>query len=350
MENTEQNPQQKTENQEQKQEQKPEQKESIREVHHHHYHKDKHGFNFGKFLIGLIIIFIGLAYLGAAAGWVDFEVKWNWDYFWPLLIIIIGLSFISFKGWLGALFGILATFVVLALIIFLVFGSQGASPIFGEFISGSGNVITEEREVADFDKIYLSGLGNLIIEQGDKESLKIEAEDNIIPKISTRVSDKALEIKYERFWPWFFIKPQKQVNFYITVKDINKVSISGSGSVSAANLKTNSLEVLITGSGKANLNVEAENLKSTISGSGDFSLSGKATNQEISISGSGNYEAKNLESKKADIKISGAGKAQIRVQEKLDITISGSGEVSYIGNPQIDQKISGSGKVLKLNE
>ncbi|HZD61139.1 MAG TPA: hypothetical protein VE439_11905, partial [Anaerolineae bacterium] len=43
-------------------------------------------------------------------------------------------------------------------------------------VTGSGNVTTESREVSGFNEISLSGRGNLIIEQGNEESLRIEAE------------------------------------------------------------------------------------------------------------------------------------------------------------------------------
>ncbi|MCJ7665330.1 MAG: hypothetical protein MUO59_01175, partial [Actinobacteria bacterium] len=44
-------------------------------------------------------------------------------------------------------------------------------------VRGSGNMETEEREVSGFDEIYFSGIGSIIIEQGDKESLRVEGDD-----------------------------------------------------------------------------------------------------------------------------------------------------------------------------
>src|SRR3990170_5909134 len=66
------------------------------------------------------------------------------------------------------------------------------------FVRGSGNVVTEERDVSDFHKIHLSGIGNLIITQGEEESLTIEADDNIMPLISADVSGERLTISFKR--------------------------------------------------------------------------------------------------------------------------------------------------------
>ena len=50
-------------------------------------------------------------------------------------------------------------------------------------VRGSGDLVTEEREVSGFDELHFSGMGSLIIEQGDEETLIIEADDNIIDLI-----------------------------------------------------------------------------------------------------------------------------------------------------------------------
>lgn len=54
-------------------------------------------------------------------------------------------------------------------------------------VRGSGNVVTEQRQVSGFNCIDLSGSGKLIIAQGSSEGLTIEAEDNIIGRIETSV-------------------------------------------------------------------------------------------------------------------------------------------------------------------
>ena len=52
-------------------------------------------------------------------------------------------------------------------------------------VRGSGNVITESRTVAGFNAVELSGIGTLIIEQSDRESLEITAEDNLMRHIKS---------------------------------------------------------------------------------------------------------------------------------------------------------------------
>jgi len=320
-------------------------KEPAKEIHHHHYHEYR-GFNLGRFLLGMIVVVVGLAYLAKTTGWINFNFNVQWLNLWPLLIIFIGLSLISFRGWAGALLGIFISLLVLAFVALLIFNVL--SPSWN--IQGSGNVKTEERAVSDFNKISFSGVGNLIIEQGDKETLKIEAEDNIVPKIQTRVDDRTLKIDYEWNWFSFSFHPSKPINIYVTVKDLQKIEGSGATTIKSQSIKTANLEIKGSGAAKAELSVEVQQLNSEISGAGNFVLSGKADTQKIEISGAGKYEAKNLLSKNANIQVSGAGLAEVNAQEKLNVEVSGAGKVSYLGNPQITQNISGAGKVEKINE
>jgi len=221
----------------------------------------------------------------------------------------------------------------------------------GMQLLGSGNVITKDVEVSDFNKISLSGMGNLILEQGGKEGLRIEAEDNIMDKIIIDLENDTLNIGFKKtLWITPLIKPTADINYYVSLKEINGLRISGSGTATGETINTDNLDIAISGSGKINLNINANKITSRVSGSGNFNLSGKADSQKIEISGSGKYFGKELESKKADIRISGSGKTEINASEELDINVSGSGSVFYVGKPTLTQRISGSGKIEQIEE
>jgi hypothetical protein len=54
-------------------------------------------------------------------------------------------------------------------------------------VVGSGNVVNETRSVGSFNGIDLHGSGALFLSQGTQQPLRIEAEDNILKVLSTRV-------------------------------------------------------------------------------------------------------------------------------------------------------------------
>jgi len=231
-------------------------------------------------------------------------------------------------------------------------------------IQGSGNVKNESRPVSGFTEVILTDSGNLNIKKTDTESLIIEAEDNILPLIETDIANNRLSIgtiKNTR------ISSTKPINYWLTVKDIKTLMVSGSGKAEALNVSikdvaiigsgkvilssnADNLDVLIAGSGDAEIrDINVENLKVIISGSGKVIIAGKSNSQNILMSGSGKYDAEKLDSKSARIYITDSGTATVNVTDSIYASISGSGQVKYIGNPDI----RGPGKeeiVVNANE
>ena len=191
--------------------------------------------------------------------------------------------------------------------------------------NGSGNVTSEPRDVEGFDEVELSGVGNLSIRQTGSESLSVEAEEEVLPKIRTEVVNDRLIISPE---PNTCIQTTEPINYELTVKDLHALKLSGSGDVEAEGISTDKLGI-------------------DISGSGAVEISGRADSQEIDISGSGDYRAKDLESKEAKITVSGSGSAIVNVSEALDTRASGAGAVEYIGDPTVEKDVSGAGSVSK---
>jgi hypothetical protein len=213
-------------------------------------------------------------------------------------------------------------------------------------VRGSGNIEKEERDVSGFDEVSFSGMGTLIITQGEEESLVVEADDNILPLIETNVFGGSLIIGYK--WGYNVI-PATNIKFYLSVDDLSKISLSGAGKIECSNLETDKLEVELSGAGDIDFDIDADELVITSAGAGDLTLSGEVEKQSVDISGVGRYNAKELESEECDIKVSGAGSATLNVAGELDIDISGVGNVYYIGNPRVKQDISGLGKVESID-
>ena len=192
-------------------------------------------------------------------------------------------------------------------------------------VSGSGQVKSETRQVSGFTGIELSGNGEVTIEQGETESLTIEADDNVLPALTSEVRDSVLELGTK---PRTTVRTRNPIRYRVTLKDLTSIELSGSGSVSGADLQASALQV-------------------DISGSGTINLAGAADQQDVEVSGSGRYEAAQLPSRSATIEISGSGKATVAASDQLRVDISGSGTVTYSGDPAIDQDISGSGRLVK---
>jgi hypothetical protein len=195
----------------------------------------------------------------------------------------------------------------------------------GPVIEGSGKIVTEPRSVAGFSAVELSGSGHLVIEKGGSESLSITADDNLLQYLETEVRGRTLTLGQK---DGVNVNPSKDIVFRLTVKDLDNIDISGSGSADAKGLQGDKMTV-------------------GVSGSGAISLEGTVNDLDVNISGSGQYHGRGMNSKRARVDISGSGGAVLAVSEKLNATVSGSGSIDYIGDPQVQQDVSGSGSIRK---
>lgn len=233
-------------------------------------------------------------------------------------------------------------YIPLALIFIAIIAVSGC---IGQGITGSGKVVNETRQINGFNQIDLNGAGELIITQGNTESLTIQADDNLMPYIKTNVNNNRLTISFDNAMPL----PTQSVKIYLTVKNINSITTSGSGKINSNNLKANNLTININGAGESNLNnLNANTLKIIISGAGKMTLSGNVNEQNINISGAGDYNAANLSSKITSLSINGAGRGTVRVSDVLNAMINGGGEIRYIGNPKVVQQINGAGNIKQI--
>jgi putative autotransporter adhesin-like protein len=208
---------------------------------------------------------------------------------------------------------------------------------------GSGNVISESRDVGDFTEVVLSGVGQLHIAQTGSESLTIEAEDNIVPLLTSEVRGQRLVLGTE---PGAHFSPKRPIRYTLTVKDLSAIRISGAGNVDVPALGTASLRLELSGAGNLTVTgLAADSLDVSLSGAGSATCAGEVRSQDVRISGAGSYHGDDLASVNARAVISGTGSAQLRVSEQLDARVSGVGSIVYSGNPTLRKSISGVGHV-----
>lgn len=215
-------------------------------------------------------------------------------------------------------------------------------------IKGSGNVVTIERTTNNYDGISVSGFYEVELVNGQEGNLTLKGEDNILNNIETEVKGGTLHIKSMDNTN---LIPSRGEEVFITipVDEIDKIRLSGSGHfVGKKTLKTNDLDIQVSGSRNIDLTVETDQVSVQTSGSSNIQLKGNTDELKVQSSGSSNVKAFNLETDEATFELSGSSDVEITVNESLTSRVSGSGNIRYRGNPEkVDSKISGSGRVSK---
>ncbi len=221
------------------------------------------------------------------------------------------------------------------------------------FLMVCGHLATAQKttlNVGEFRGVSLGMSADLYLTQGNNSSVVIDASDQVLEHIETKISDGVLIIKQDSDWKWWRNWSSKNVKIYITNPRFEQVSVSGSGDIKGENtLEARSMQLAVSGSGKVNLSIKTVDLDSKISGSGNMQLRGSARNTTLQISGSGNLNAENLASENCQVRISGSGNCRVQVDNSLESRVSGSGNVYYKGNPEkLSNYSSGSGSIKKI--
>jgi Putative auto-transporter adhesin, head GIN domain len=216
-------------------------------------------------------------------------------------------------------------------------------------ITPSKTVISENRNVSGFTAIEFSTFGKVNIMQGDTESLNIAGPDNIVPEITTTVSNGTLVIDTKDNLTVTGFSSDNVLTFTIVAKDLSSLSVSGAGDVQVETLSAPKMSINMSGAGRVTQNqITTDNLTIDISGLGGIDINGQATQATIDISGAGSVNAADLQVQTATVTLSGLGNATLWVTGQLSGDISGAGNVSYYGNPQTNTNSSGLGSFKSL--
>src|SRR6266576_1407413 len=127
--------------------------------------------------------------------------------------------------------------VILVLAVITAVASGCHHRIHGE-VSGSGNRQTQKRDIAPFTSIATEGAFTIDVVSQKPVSLEVEGDDNILPLITTEVSNNVLHIKNVRSY-----SVHEPINVRISVPNLEGLTVSGAGKISITGLKNDKFEI-----------------------------------------------------------------------------------------------------------
>ena len=193
----------------------------------------------------------------------------------------------------------------------------------GSSTTGSGVAKTQIRDVPAFHSVTLAGGNNVVVQVGGRQSVVVEADDNLLGRVTTRVQSGTLVIGNT---PGRFTT-KSPMSVVVTLPALNELTLAGGGNVVVNGVKTQSLRV-------------------TLSGGGNLTASGTAGALGLTLSGSGNMWFTRLVANHVNALLSGSGNMFITAITSLNASIPGSGSITYAGNPQqVTRSVTGSGAI-----
>lgn len=209
----------------------------------------------------------------------------------------------------------------------------------------------QEERLGSFNGIAAGGPIAIKVTLGNKESIRMEGDEEAIADLVTAIEKGILIIRptAKKWGDWSRRHKNAKVTAYVTAKKLSSLTMSGSGSLSVENpIHTSTLAATLSGSGSISTSANCKSFVGVISGSGVLNISGQANHTNITMSGSGNFAGKNFSADQVSVQISGSASIYMDVQKSIEAVISGSGNLLYTGNPTVTKTIIGSGRIKKV--
>jgi hypothetical protein len=207
----------------------------------------------------------------------------------------------------------------------------------------------EDRNLAGFTSINVSNAFDVYISQGTEDAVGVSANSQDATKnIKTNISGGVLYISFDNKG-WSSWKNNK-LKAYITVKNLEKLNVSGACNVSFVDAITSSrLHISVSGASDIKGSVKTSYLKVGASGASNINLSGTATETDFNISGACSIKSLDLATDNCNAVASGASIIRLTINQSLRANISGASDIRYKGTvSRFDSKTSGASSIRPL--
>ncbi len=189
-------------------------------------------------------------------------------------------------------------------------------------VRGNGDFTNEVRDIKEFDEIEVSGAFVVYVRVGDEPSLEVDADDNLLRLITTKVRGNKLIIEQRKN-----LRSSRDIVVRVSTPDLNEVGASGAN------------EIFVKG-------INSRDFKVSMSGACEFEADGETQFLDVDISGAGYVNTKDLYADEVKIDISGAASADVYASDFLDAQVSGAGSINYYGDPNdVRSDISGAASI-----
>ena len=204
-----------------------------------------------------------------------------------------------------------------------------------ETLEGNGKLVTRDVNVSPFDALKASGVYELKLSQGSKETVRIEADENLQDLFQVRNDGSKLIIDMKKLENKN-LKTKNKMRVYVTFKKIKELELSTIGNVGSEDQLTfDDLDMENKSVGNVDLKLTANKIDLQNKSVGNLKLSGKAQNAVFKTSGVGSLEAGSFVVQTMNIENSGIGHAEVNAEKDLKVKDSFLGKVKNKGTAQV---------------
>ena len=204
-----------------------------------------------------------------------------------------------------------------------------------ETLEGNGKMVTRDVAVSSFETLKASGFYELKLSQDNRETVKIEADENLHEYFTVRNEGNQLVIDMKKLEGKNF-KSKSKMKVYVTFKKLKQMELSTVGNVaSEEQLSFDELEMKNKSVGNVDLKLNARKLDLQNTSVGNLTLSGRADEAKVKNTGVGELEAGNFVVQNMNIENTGVGSAEVNAEKDLKVKDSFLGKVQNKGKATV---------------
>jgi hypothetical protein len=239
---------------------------------------------------------------------------------------------------------IFCTKIIIVAALALLFTSCGTGIFNG--IKGTGNVQKEMRTISEkFTKISVSRGIEVIVEQGNDVFVEVEADQNLLQHITTKVESGTLLVSSDEN---IYSADAETVHIKIPVIDALDTT-SGSTIKSKSTLKGTNISVKSSSGSEIELALEYDTISCESTSGSSINLSGKALKSILETSSGSTISAAELLANDVIAQAASGSTIEVHPLVSLKAKASSGASINYDSNPKTVSKEENSGGSVSGN-
>lgn len=200
-------------------------------------------------------------------------------------------------------------------------------------VKRTGPIINEIRVLDAFDKIYLEDNVKVYLTQDSVQEVKVEAGENIVPLIITKVENGTLYISNKNRCNWSR-SYDKTLVVHLKMPQIKFITSDGTHEIMGLNtITSDSVRIRTKNSGNVELAVNNVFVGAQMHGAGDVTVKGNTSSFVCDIGGTAFLRCENLATSSTWVHTFTTGLCYVRATDLLTCEIDNVGDVYCYGNP-----------------
>ncbi len=214
--------------------------------------------------------------------------------------------------------------------------------------SGSGRIVTEQRDFTGFTALEIENIFNTEIVQSDSFSITITADDNVLERVKVSRDGEELELRLE---PRRFHR-HITLGATITMPVLSGLELDGLSRVTVTGFKSSQdLHLDLSEASSLTGDMEAGDVVIKASRSGRVTLEGSASTLTLDASDASRVDLAGFLVNEAAVELSGLSLATVNASERLGpVDLRGRSRFEYLGDATLGEVDTSDDSAIHLRE